>query len=191
MVMESNHILGLVPAQLLQEEVLAAANGLDPDAMLALKPGAKVSLDIQLSGEDRSKAEAALQSALSESGMEVAPDQPLKLCARIVTGNSQTKEYGTGFFFREHVERVTVTDKEYEVELIIDGQSVWKQTSTLQAGSPSVIWMKPGESAQQAVDRQNTQRASQFAFDVSIPRYVVHPKYAGPLGTSKLSLGDR
>jgi hypothetical protein len=121
--------------------------------------------------------------------MQVAPDQPLKISARIVTGKSETKEYGTGFFFRENVQQVTVTEKRYEVELLVDGQSAWKQTSSLQASSsPPVIWMKKGESAQQTIDRQNAERAAGFGFNASIPRYVVHPKYVGPLGTSKLSL---
>jgi hypothetical protein len=52
-----------------------------------------------------------------------------------------------------------------------------------------VILRREGESAQQAVDRENAQRATNFRFDVSLPRYVVHPKYAGPLGTSKITLG--
>jgi hypothetical protein len=188
MVMENNNILGLVPAKLLQEEVLAAARDLDPDKILALKPGAKVSLDIQIGGEEQAKAEAAIRAALEQNGVQVAPDQPLKIAARIVTGKSETKEYHTGFGFRENSEQVTITERRYEVELLVDGQSAWKQASSLQSSSPPVIWMKKGESAQQTVDRENAERTKGFGFNVSIPRYVVHPKYAGPLGTSKVSL---
>jgi hypothetical protein len=188
-VMQVNNIMGLVPVQLLQPEVLAAAEGLEPDSLLALKPGAKVSLDIQLGGDDQTKAESAIRSALEQNGMEVAADSPVKISARIVTGPSETKEYGSGFFFRENREQVTVTSKWYEVELMVDGQSAWKRTSTIQAGSPPVIWLEKDESAQQAIDRQNAERSAGFAFSTSIPRYVVHPKYAGPLGTSKISLG--
>jgi hypothetical protein len=188
MVMENNNILGLVPAKLLQEEVLAAARDLDPDKILALKPGAKVSLDIQIGGEEQMKAEVAIRAALEQNGVQVAPDQPLKIAARIVTGKSETKEYRTGFGFRENSEQVTVTERRYEVELFVDGQSAWKQAYSLQSSSPPVIWMKKGESAQQTVDRENAERAKGFGFNVSIPRYVVNPKYAGPLGTSKVSL---
>jgi hypothetical protein len=193
MVMQSGNIFGLVPAQLLQEEVLAAGRDLKPDDILALKPGAKVSLDVQVGGEDQAKAEAALRAAVEQAGMQVATASPIKLSARIVTGKSETKEYGRGFFHRENVEQVTVTEKHYEVELTIDGQSAWKQTTTMQPGfTPSVIWLKNGESAQQTVDRENAERSKGFGFNVSVPRYVVHPKYAGPLGTSKISLnGER
>jgi hypothetical protein len=192
LVMKSGNILGIVPAKVLHEEVLAAAKDLEPDAILALKPGAKVSLDIQLGGEEQAKAEAALEAALEQNGIEVAPDQPLRLAARIVTGESQTREYGRGFFNREDAEQVTLTEKRYEVELTVDGQSAWKQTSLLQSGhGPGVIWMERDESAQQAIDRQNQQRTAGFSFSASIPRYVVHPKYAGPLGTSKISMGGR
>jgi hypothetical protein len=192
LVMSSGNILGIVPAKLLHEEVLAAAKNLNPEEILALKPGAKVSLDIQLGGDEQAKAESALKAALEQNGVEVAPDQPLRLSARIVTGDSQTKEYGRGFFNREDREQVTVTEKRYDVELTVDGQSAWKQTSLLQSGyAPHAIWMERGETAQQAVDRQNQQFSSRFSFSASIPRYVVHPKYAGPLGTSKISLGSR
>ena len=191
--MQSGNIFGLVPAQLLQEEVLAAGRDLKPDDILALKPGAKVSLDVQVGGEEQAKAEAALRAAVEQAGMQVATDSPIKLSARMVTGKSETKEYGRGFFNRENVEQVTVTEKHYEVELTIDGQSAWKQTTTMQPGfTPSVIWLKNGESAQQTVDRENAERSKGFGFNVSVPRYVVHPKYAGPLGTSKISLnGER
>jgi WD40 repeat protein len=188
LMMQSNNILGLVPSQMLQPEVLEAAKGLDPDAILALKPGAKVSLDLQLGGEDQQKAEAALRRALEQSGMEVVSDSPIKIAARIVTGESETKEYGTGFFHRQNVEQVTVTSKRYEVEVMVDGQSAWKQISTIQAGAPSAIWLQNGESAQQAIDRQNAANSANFSFSATMPRYIVHPKYAGPMGTSKISL---
>jgi hypothetical protein len=190
MVMRSGNVLGIMPAKPLQEEVLAAAQGLDPEEILALKPGAKVSLDAQLGGEEQAKAEEALRSALEQNGMEVASDQPIRLSAQIVTGDTQTKEYGRGFFNREDREQVTVTEKRYEVELTVDGQSAWKQVTTLQSShAPHVVWMQRGETAQQAVDRENSQRAAGFGFSAAIPRYVVHPKYAGPLGTSKISMG--
>jgi hypothetical protein len=192
LVMTSGNVLGIVPAKLLHEEVLAAAKDLNPEEILALKPGVKVSLDIQLGGEEQAKAVSALEAALEQNGIAVAPDQPLQLSARIVTGDSQTKEYGRGFFNREDREQVTVTEKRYEVELTVDGQSAWKQTSLLQSGyAPHTIWLERDETAQQAIDRQNQQRSAHFSFSASIPRYVVHPKYAGPLGTSKISMGGQ
>jgi hypothetical protein len=61
----------------------------------------------------------------------------------------------------------------------------------MQAGAPPVVWLQGGESAQQAIDRQNAARDASFSFSAAIPRYVVHPKYAGPIGTSKITLGGR
>lgn len=192
MVMQSGNILGIFPAKLLQEQILAADATLDANEILALKPGAKVALDLQLGGEEQAKAEEALKAGLALSGMEVSPDSPLRLTARIVTGKSETTEYTRGFspFDRSNVESVTTTEKKYEVELTIDGQTLWKQTSMLQSGwSPSMVHLQEGETVQQAVDRQASQWSSRFSFGVSLPRYVVHPKYAGPLGTSKLMQG--
>lgn len=189
LVMQVNNVLGLVPAKLLQPEVLAEAESLDPEAILALKPGAKVSIDVQVGGEEQAKAEAAIKSAVEQNDMQVVADSPIRVSARVVTGQSETKEYGSGFFHRENREQVTVTTKHYEVELMIDGQSAWKTATTIQSGPPPVIWLEGGESAQQAIDRQNAQRTSGFSFAASLPRYVVHPKYAGPRGTSTISYG--
>jgi hypothetical protein len=189
LVMQSGNAMGIVPARLLHEEVLAAAKELNPNEILAVKPGAKVTLDIQVGGEEQAKAEAAVRAGLEQNGLEVADGQPLKLTARIVTGDTQTQEYGRHAFSRD-TQQVTLTEKRYEVEITIDGQSVWKQGTLLQSSRGSlVILRREGESAQQAVDRENAQRATNFRFDVSLPSYVVHPKYAGPLGTSKISLG--
>lgn len=192
LVLNSGNSVGIAPVKMLQPEVLAPANELDPDDVLALKPGTKVALDIQLGGEEQAKAEAALRAAIERNGMEVVADSPIRISAQIVTGNSETKEYGRGFFNQEQKEQVTTTEKRYEVEVKIDGESLWKQSSTMQsAGGPGIVSLKEGETAQQVIDRQNAERAAHFSFDAALPRYVVHPKYAGPLGTSQVSFGKR
>jgi hypothetical protein len=192
LVLNSGNAVGIAPVKMLQPEVLDAANELDADEVLALKPGAKVTLEIQLGGEEQAKAEAALKASLEKNGMEVVPDSPIRISAQIVTGNSETKEYGRGFFNREQTEQVTTTEKRYEVEVKVDGESIWKHSSTMQsAGGPGLVSLKEGETAQQVIDRENAERAARFGFGVELPRYVVHPKYAGPLGTSQISLGGR
>jgi hypothetical protein len=193
MVMQSGDLLGIVPAKLLPKEVLAAGKkfeNMDADEMLVLRPGAKVSLDLQLGGEEQTKAEQALRAELERNGMEIVPDQPLRFSARIVTGQSNTEEYRGMSIFDRTTEQVTVSQKLYEVELTLEGQQIWKQSTTYEFGqAPMIIHMQEGETAQQVVDRENAQRSKHFAFGMSLPRYVVHPKYAGPLGTSKLTPG--
>ncbi len=177
---------GLVPVQLMQPKVLEAAAKLDADEILALKPGARISLEVSLGGDDYTKAMRSLQDALAKNGFTVADNQPLRLRAQIVTGDSTTKEYGRHAFDSQR-ESVTVTQQRYEVELLVDGQSAWKSTSVLQGYAPSVVLTKEGETAQQAIDRENQQRLAGYSFGVTLPQYVVHPKYAGPLGTSKVT----
>jgi len=192
LLLNSGNSVGIAPVTMLQPEVLEAANKLDPDKVLALKPGAKVALDIQLGGEDQAKAEAALKASIERNGMEVVSDSPIRISAQIVTGDSETKEYGRGFFNREQTEQVTTTEKRYELEVKVDGESIWKQSSTIQsAGGPGMVSLKEGETAQQVIDRENAERAARFGFGASLPRYVVKPKYAGPLGTSQVSIGKR
>lgn len=178
---------GLMPVQLMQPEVLATAEKLNADEILALKPGAKVSLEVALGGEQHAKGDAALRAAVTKSGMTVEDGQPIRIRAQMVTGNSATQQYGRTML-SDNRESATVTEQRYEVELLIDGQSAWKQSSVLQsAHAPSMVFKKEGESAQQAIDRENQQRMAGYQFGVTLPRYVVHPKYAGPLGTSKIT----
>ncbi len=187
--MESNNVSGLVPAQLLGKEELAMAQSINADEILAVKPGAKVSLEVNIGGEEQAKAEAALRTALEQNGMEVASDQPLKVRAQVVTGKTETQEYSRSIFDR-NTESATVTEKSYEVEILLNGESLWKQTTMMQSGrAPMHVFMQKGESVQQAVDRENSQRSGGFGFSVNLPRYVVQPKYAGPLGKSTVSLG--
>lgn len=192
LVLRSGNAVGIAPVKMLQPEVLEEANKLDPEEILALKPGAQVALDIQLGGEEQAKAEAALKAALEANGMEVVSDSPVRISAQIVTGNTETKEYGRGFFNSQDREQVTTTERRYEVEVKVEGESVFKHASTIQsAGGPGFVMMKDGETAQQVIDRENAQRAANFQFSVTLPRYVVKPKYAGPLGTSQVSIGGR
>jgi hypothetical protein len=192
LVLRSGNAAGIAPVQMLRPEVLEAANELDAEKVLALKPGAKVTLDIQLGGEDQTKAEAALKSALEKNGMEVVSDSPIRITAQIVTGKTETREYGRGFFNREDTEQVTTSEKRYEVDVKLDGEPLYKHVSHMQsAGGPGFVSLKEGETAQQVIDQQNAQRAANFQFGVSLPRYVVKPKYAGPLGTSQVAIGRR
>jgi hypothetical protein len=192
LVLRRGNSTGIAPVQLLQPEVLEAANELDADDVLALKPGAKVALDIQLGGEDQAKAETALKAEIERNGMEVVSDSPIRITAQVVTGNTETKEYGRGFFNQEDRESVTTTERRYEVEVKVDNEPVYKQVSHIQsAGGPGFVSLKEGQSAQQAIDEQNAKQAANFNFGVTLPRYVVKPKYAGPLGTSQVSFGKR
>jgi hypothetical protein len=74
----------------------------------------------------------------------------------------------------------------------VDGESAFKQTQMLQsAGGPMMVHLKEGETAQQVIDRENAERASRFNFGATLPKYVVHPRHAGPLGTSAPPIAGR
>jgi hypothetical protein len=192
-VMRSGEAVGIAPVKMMQPEVLETTSSLDADEVLALKPGARVTLEINLGGEEQARAEAALKAAIEGNGMEVVSDSPIRITAQVVTGRTETKEYDKRFFGRgSDSEQVTTTEKRYEVDVKVDGESIYKHVSVIQsAGGPLIVDLKEGESVQSVVDRQNADRAANFQFDVKLPRYVVKPKYAGPLGTSQVSFGRR
>jgi hypothetical protein len=193
LVLRSGNVVGIAPVKMLQPEVLSEANKLDADEVLAIKPGAQVALDIQLGGEEQTRAEAALKAAVERGGMEVVSDSPLRISAQITTGNTETKEFSRRVFGRgEDREQVTTTERRYEVEVKHEGEPIYKHTSIIQSASaPMMVSLQEGETAQQVIDRENAQRMANFEFGVWLPRYVVKPKYANPLGTSQVSFGSR
>jgi hypothetical protein len=170
---------GLVSTALLTPEVLANSAPIEAGQVLAVQPGAKVTLEVSIDGEQGQRADQALRAAIERCGMEVADGQPLRLRAQIVTGQTATEEYGQTAVSRE---QVSLTGKYYSVELVMDGKPLWKHAETIESTQmPGSVRTSDGETVQQMLDRRNAEQAASFSFDVTLPRYIAHPKFAGPL----------
>jgi hypothetical protein len=179
----------LTPIEVPPREALDAIKGLDAESLLAVKPGATVSIDVQIP-EDNFLAEnvkTALHVALEKAEMTLADDAPLKLVARMKHGETVQMNYrGFGAFRHDDPgQQVSVTSRIYELELQQNGVVIWKRNAVHSA--PHHLHLQEGESIQTAIDRIMTPRAENFAG--RLPSYVVRPEFSVPLGTSTLSLG--
>jgi hypothetical protein len=190
-VMQNQTVRGLLPFLLPHAAALASQNKAADPAPFALKPGISVTVDNQVTDENRDEIETGVQQAVKQSGLRPAADQPVRLVVRlgeVKTEDARYRRFGESLFAEG--EKVTVeTNRAYEATIEVDGKAVWKSHSNQwSGGAPFHVQMKDGETMQQAVDRVRAERKGKFVFSIPLPQYVVHPDRAGPAGKSKLTL---
>lgn len=154
---------------------------------LALKPGDEVSLQLEVSFDMTSpngeSADEQLRKALSEAGFKVVENSNKKLVGRAVPG--ETKEiayrmFGAGF---GEPQKTSYQERVFELELLVDGQSVWKRSRKL--GAPYHIQLKQDESVDQAIQRHMA--ADTGFFRSTVPSRLL-PTEAEKARTSRLTI---
>ena len=175
----------LQPFDLPPPEAIQAASQISEDDILAIKPGMSISIDVQI-GDQLLKQDVytALEQGLTDAGLKVSADQSLKLVARMTHGKSEEVSYQIFGLGSRGIETFSVTPRIFELDLLDQGISIWKRTST--QSTPHHIQTQRGESIEAAVMRLMKPTASNFRG--RLPAYVVKPEYAEPLGSSKLSV---
>lgn len=146
---------GRTPASLVPLQLPHAAVKPVAPSELALQPGDEVSIQMELSaaptqgmGGKMTPPEEQLKQALKQAGYVVADSSNKQIVARATPGPSREIRYrmpggqdGT----------VSVTPRVYELELIVDGQSVWKRQTVHDA--PTMILLEENETIEQATER--------------------------------------
>jgi hypothetical protein len=119
--------------------------------------------------------------------MKVGEGSNLKLIARMKTGETQNvnyRDFHAGL--RDSGQTISVTSRIYELELQMDGTTIWRRNATHSA--PHMVHMQQGESINDAIQR--IMKPTAASFSGRLPAYVVKPEYLEPLGSSRLSLGN-
>ena len=175
----------LSPVKLPPPEAVQAVQGLNPDDLLIVRPGDTICIDVQFSGDNllAQEVEQALKEGLTEAGMKVADEAPLKLVARKSSGETEKVDYRPFGAFRGQGQEVSVTARIYELELLHDGTPVWQRKAVQSA--PHHLQLQEGESIHAAIDR--VMKPSVGNFKGRLPSYVLRPEYRKPLGSTKLS----
>ena len=158
----------------------------DPDSILAVKPGTPISVDVRVGGGLDGEARSFLEKAIEDAGLVLDPNALTRIVAR-KESKSESTDYrvigGNPFTRKSNVETVNVTTNTYKVEMYVDGEVAW--TYQRSQGGSHFLQAKSGESLQDASNRQTKASAGYFQ-GLELPRYLVHPKQAGPLTTSQL-----
>jgi hypothetical protein len=159
------------------------------DADLVLKPGDKVSLDLEImvdlanAADTNSQSAAdALKVALEKAGYVVADDAPNRLVARTAAGETKEVDYRS-FGFRGESQKVSVTTRVYELELIAGGQVVWSRRAV--QSPPMHIMIRDKESIDDAVQRE--MQPNMGYFGSAVPSRVLKPELVQQR-TSRISI---
>jgi hypothetical protein len=182
-----NDAMALVPFQLPHAAVKPVA-----DSELVLRPGDDVSLEMEqtvdltrpqdANGPGES-ARDQLAKALAEAGFNVVLNSNKKLIGRTTTGETreiQYRRFGAPF---GQVEKASYTQRIFELELTVDGTTVWQRRRVIDA--PFHLQLQKDESVDQAVER--VMSADTGFFRSTIPSRVL-PTEAEKARTSKLSV---
>jgi WD40 repeat protein len=180
----ANETMALLPFDLPHAAVKPVS-----DRELVLKPGDEVSVQTELSfdlGVDVQgnpvSVQDQLNAALEEAGFKVVDNSEKKLIARTLSGESKEIAYrmfGAGF----QTQKASYTQRVFELELMVDGESVWKRRRVMDA--PFHLQLKENESVDQALNRLLT--ADGGFFRSTVPSRIL-PAAAEKARTSTLSI---
>jgi hypothetical protein len=164
------------------EEVAAS---LDPESLIAIKPGTAVKLDVQ-AGENNARIQAALDAKIRANGWVPSPASNVVLIAEMKRGDQQTityhlRPFGGG---QETTQSATVTPYISSLRLMLGDKVAWQSgTST---GAPGIIMLKEGQTAQAEIDQWQHPNV-EFFDKVEIPAKILDPSKHTGLGTTQVT----
>jgi hypothetical protein len=180
-----------VPYQLFTPTIPGAAEKakwepLTADGVLALKPGAQISLQVNLPAHaaDVQKVTQALTDSLTRQGFTVAAGAPITVEATIADAGKESASYrGIGFGRFGGGDKVEVQKYTSSVVMKENGKELW--TATGHYGAPHMVQVKDGQKIEDAVNESRGNPVDFFA-RVQIPRTMARHEKDGTYGTSKL-----
>lgn len=171
----------LCSATLPDQAARSATASLDADGLLVIKPGMKVSLEINLgsSSEDQQKATEGLTARLQKSGLIVEEGSPLKLTCTIRPGESQKIEYRDFRSFKSTSHNAT--SQILEIAYVSGSEKLWSYES--KTSPPHMLSLNEGENVNQALKREMRQDPARIG-SIWIPGYVAKGPLNAPYGKS-------
>ena len=164
--------------------------GIDPDAILLLKPGVKVSLVMNVSGDEKERqaVEDSLKRQIADHGLVLADDQPIKIVAATEAGKTTEREYRLiGFGAFGQTEKATITEQKARLSVEADGKPVWQVDGSTTAGGFHVT-VKQGQSVQDAINEASRPNTG-FLRSAQVPAYLTKPREPAWYGEAKLPGG--
>ena len=159
--------------------------------LLLIRPGAKVSLDIQFDGppEAREKAEARARAELTQHGVTVADGQPVRLLISSKAGETKQIGYGRTMFGpggrREPEETLSVTEQIHRVALLVGEKTVVWEANGRFTGQG--IFRKEESKSMGEVIEEAKQNSYRFFEHIEIPKVIPKPMALIPPGRSALT----
>ena len=177
--------MGLFRTNLPHSEATRVASSLKADDLLAVKPGAKLSLRLNMQGtpEEQQRVRQALTSQLQELGMSVVEGSRLILEASTEKGKSREIKYER-FGRSGQSESATVTEQISRLRFIENDRTLWDASSI--SGAPHLLNLKNGQSLQDALAPYQQPNLEFFSV-TKLPQHVARPNEKGAFGASLLN----
>ncbi len=174
----------LYPAVLPHEDVRRVAAGLDPEQLLAVRPGAAFTLDVRVQGDaaEQRQVQQALTARLQAAGMTVGQGTALVVQATTETGKNREMSYRAFGRPLGEAEKVTITEQISRLKILEQGKPIWE--GALYGGGPAFLEIKKGQTLQEALAPYQKPNLKYFS-QVNLPQYVARPAEAGAYGFSR------
>lgn len=180
---------GLVRMKLPHDEARKIAEKLNADDILAIKPGSRVrvQVDVQGTAAERQQVVNTLTEHLRKLQMTVAEQSPLVLQASTEQGNGYQISYRLVGADRAagNVQTATAAEQISRLKLKEGEKVVWEANQS-RGGTPTTLPMKPGQSVQEALEPYQKPDLSFFS-RVQIPSFVARQPADGFFGASQIS----
>lgn len=181
----------VIPVKIPQQEVLDVISNYDPEDFLAIKPGMKVSIKMNLpfNQSEQQKIYDSISSKLKANGCEVDPASSVVLNCYTKKGKTQTREYesrgGFGGGFNRGTQKVTFTPTICYMEIAKGSDILWRRS--VSSGPGFMMFLGEGESAQQAANKQS-KPSPHFYTAAQLPKFYARlPDGKKSLGESELT----
>jgi hypothetical protein len=142
---------------------------LPADAYLVIKPGLEVAVAIQTTDPHTAAVRDAIVKSLTERGINVVADSPIKLIGTIGAAPPEAVTYNSAGAFGAQNTSVTIQGNMATLMYQVNGEVVW--TYMTKTGAPLFVRSKKGESIAQAAQAQATLDSRVFQ-NAWIPVYV-------------------
>ena len=159
-------------------ETVAQVN---PEDLFLLKPGGRVRLEVDC-GQYNSQVQAAITRLMQDNGWVLDSNASLTVRAEMGRGETQTVEYTSQGGGGSQSASVTPYFSRLKV---MQGDTVAWQSGT-SSGLPSVMFLKPGESAQSRANEMQKPNPDFFQ-NAKIPPKIFDPAFRNGFGTSTIS----
>ena len=163
----------LIHAALPHRAATQLAASLDPDALLAIKPGAQVSIRVavSLAPQEQQRIYDALAKRLADSGIQVVQNSNITLHATTEQGKTETVQYrtfGRGF---GGTQSATVTQQIQKLTYTENGKTLW-QTSHVK-GAPIFLHTRGKELNAALAEHVKPEVA--FFVNTRVPTHLARP----------------
>ena len=176
----------LASTELPHPGALALAKKLVPEALLLMKPGSSVSVQVNIQGteEERQKILNNIKKQLADRQIQVADaQQPVQIIASTSTGKSEERQYrAIGVF--GGTEKVTVTEQKSRLAIEHNGKVAWEANTSVMPGF--FLNIKQGQTIAQAVADAQKPNLS-FLWSTQLPATLTLPRDPAWYGAGRLT----